>query len=111
MSNVSNGNNFMELDSYGYLLECRLDEQLTTSRGVVDCVLRRKKFGEEMVIEADLYQRKEFLGASFTSFSSAAYLCWDGCRYRIIDIQKRGTNNPFWMELERLISNLIVVNE
>ena len=106
---VTINNTTLELDYYGYLAGARIDTELATSAGIVDCILRRKLYDNELVIEADLWRTDREKALAITLFRASVLMRPDGQRYRVTGALSNACD--YWRELERLISDLIVVNE
>ena len=111
MAIVTINNNPVEVEKYGYVVGSRLYTELTTSRGSIECILRSQILGHEIVIEADLYQGGKFLLSNLTMFRAGVHMKWNGQRYTIIRRNKDDFANAYWLELENLISNTIIINQ
>ena len=86
----------------------RLDTEIVTSQGVCKLTIIRK---DDTIVEADLWRSTTFLESGITVFSAGVYLKWNGTRYVIIRRKATDYKNAYWLELENLISNVIMVNE
>ena len=86
-------------------------EVWTSEKGFIECKLTRTKWQGKEAVYADMWQSMDFLGGSFTSFRAAVWLLWDGKKYNIVDPKGYKNANSFWIELERQLSNTIIVNE
>jgi hypothetical protein len=111
MQFVALNNNTHEVDYYGYAEGSRLDTELMSSRGAIACVLRRRIYGREPVVEASLRQSGKSLLSNITLFRATVYLRQAGASYQIIQPHGDGYCNAFWKEIEWRLSNIIVVNE
>ncbi len=87
--------------------------EINTSQGIVECRLSRVDWYGAEVVYADLWRGSVFLDSVYTDFRAGVHLQWDGRRYTIIRSQRSPKEymNDYWLELENLISNIIVVNE
>ncbi len=109
---VTIGNNPVEVDRYGYIVDSEVMELLHTSHGVITLRLRRRVDGRRLVIDADMWQSTNNgdLDNTFTTFRAGVYMLWEGHRYRIESKYYRDSND-FWRELERLLSHVIMAHE
>ena len=89
----------------------QLEIELVTSRGVIQCVLRRVDKPFLNAVEADMWQQSNFLTSEFTTFRAGVFLTFNGYRYSIVKSSRDKPLNDFWLELENLISNTIITNE
>jgi hypothetical protein len=111
MGTIAENGMVLEIDFYGYIIGTKFETEIATSIGLMKCILCRKLLGNEIVIEADLWQSGcQLQESSFTTFRAAVCMRRERQRWRIIDCGYRGVNQ-FWIELENIVSNLIVVNE
>lgn len=99
------------IDFYGYIVGCDLTTYIATPLGIMHLRLRKRRSGREFVIEAEITQFKYFLDSKINDFSATVDMRSDGDEYRIIQSKRYPRDNALWQQLERLISNTIIVNE
>lgn len=82
----------------------------TTEKGFIQCKLKRTTGG---FVYADLWKSGGIgdLDNTFTLFRAAVWLQWDGVQHSIVEPKRYKNCRDFWIELERQISNTIIVNE
>lgn len=103
-------NKEIPIDIYGMIVGAEVKTVLYSSgKGAIDCVLRRRMDGTEVVIEADMWQGLLDRKLGITNFCASVFMRWEGNRYRIINKGYRDYND-LWRELEILVSNAIEVN-
>ena len=89
----------------------RLVANIHNSRGYVNCTIKRVIYENKDALEVDFWQGSSFLNSQITVFSAVVFMRWSGDRYKIIRRRKDAYSNGLWMELEHLVSNIIVVKE
>ena len=106
--------NHYQLDYYDRVIGAAIRVQLPHSTGIIECRLQPRLVSGRILLEADMWRREVVKGKvenSYVTFSASCYLERDGDRYVICQPTRYRNCNPFWVELERLISNEIVTNE
>jgi hypothetical protein len=89
-----------------------LETIIHTQDGPAECKIRRILYGNEEVVEVDLWRPMIFKMQTLTAFRASVHMRRTGRRYRIIQPSHGlGYTNPFWQDLEIHLSNLIIVNE
>jgi hypothetical protein len=84
---------------------------INTSQGIIECKLKRINWYGADLVNADLWRGEMFLESRITLFRSSACFQWDGQRYKMIRRRPWDYTNDYWLELEDMISNTIIVNE
>lgn len=93
-----------------YICGVRLDTIITASIGEIQCTITRT--GKEGVFDVDLWQGAPFMDGlnTYTTFRAAVSFRLEGEQYKIIRRKASQYNNALWLELETIISNVIVIN-
>lgn len=89
----------------------RLDTEIHSSKGIVECTLIRTHYDGADCVEVELWQGSPKENSLLTIFAATVHMKWDGERYKIVRRIAANYTHPYWLELENLISNTIVVNE
>ena len=84
---------------------------LHTSQGIVQCTLRKLNWHGCEVVNVQLYRQEKHLESTYTAFCAGVYVEWKDNQYKICQPSRNPYTSAYWQELEKLISNIIVINE
>jgi hypothetical protein len=89
----------------------RLDTQILTSNGLTQVTIRRVNYAGKEMFAVDLWRGSDFLDSQITVFCAGVLMQWNGKGYEIIRNRPTEYTNAIWIELERLVANVISINE
>lgn len=100
-----------EPNYFGYGYPSRFETEIMTPEGMAKCTMQRIRIGTEDVIEVNMWRSYQFLESGITAFCAGVYMFWNGKEYKIKRRLPADYTNPFWLQLEKTISNTILINE